>query len=143
MTSPPQKQSDVTMNKTTRSIISVKLGLTALIAVAAFAASANAAVITHLADAGYLNGTTSAGTYTLSSFDAGSTADALMVEISAQTNATAGQVSVTYDGHSFTPVYDHLGTTASIWYLHMSGDTQEWHVVKADFVNFRHHPFKS
>jgi len=51
------------------------------------------------------------------SFNAGATADALIVALSSESNATAGQVSITYNGVPLSPVIDQLGSVPSIWFL--------------------------
>lgn len=57
------------------------------------------------------------------SFNAGATADAVLVSLSSESNATAGQVSMSYAGFAFTPVIDHLGSQPSIWLLNLSDTT--------------------
>jgi len=57
------------------------------------------------------------------SFDAGATADALLVVLSSESGASPGQVSITYDGFAFTPVLDHSDSQPSIWLLNLSGTT--------------------
>jgi hypothetical protein len=57
------------------------------------------------------------------SFNAGATADAILVCLSMESNATAGQVAMSYASFAFTPVIDHVGAQPSIWLLNLSGTT--------------------
>jgi len=56
-------------------------------------------------------------------FDAGATADAIVLLLSSESNAAAGQAAITYAGFAFTPVIDHVGAQPSIWYLNLSSTT--------------------
>ncbi len=57
------------------------------------------------------------------SFDAGATADAIILSLSSESNATAGQVSIRYAGFPFTPVIDHSGSQPSVWLLNLGHTT--------------------
>lgn len=57
------------------------------------------------------------------SFNAGATADAIVLSLSTESNATGGQVSITYAGFAFTPVIDQIGSQPSVWLLNLSDTT--------------------
>jgi hypothetical protein len=57
------------------------------------------------------------------SFDAGATADAIVLSLSSESNASAGQVSISYAGFAFTPVIDHIGAQPSVWLLNLRDTT--------------------
>lgn len=57
------------------------------------------------------------------SFNAGATADAIVLSLSTESNAAADQVSITYAGFAFTPVIDQIGNQPSVWLLNLSDTT--------------------
>lgn len=57
------------------------------------------------------------------SFNAGAAADAIVLSLSSESNATTGQVSITYAGFAFTPVIDHVGSQPSVWLLNLDDTT--------------------
>lgn len=56
-------------------------------------------------------------------FNAGGTANAVLVSLSSESDALAGQVALSYAGFAFTPVIDQIGSQPSVWLLNLSGTT--------------------
>ena len=57
------------------------------------------------------------------SFDAGSSAEAVVLGLTSESNLGTGDVSISYAGSSntFTPAIDHSGSQPSIWSLNLGG----------------------
>lgn len=98
--------------------------LTATLAGLCLYGSANAAIVAVNTDSATQNSSFS-GQSTNISFNAndGGTADAIIVSLSSESNAAADSVKIWYAGVELTPVLDHIGSTASIWYLNLSDTT--------------------
>jgi hypothetical protein len=54
-------------------------------------------------------------------FNAGALADAVIVVLSSESNASSGQASISYAGIPMIPVINMVGNRPSIWYLNLGG----------------------
>lgn len=97
--------------------------IAASVAVTLTAGAVNASIITTGSTGSSVLAGAVGGTTQNISFDANGTADALIVILSSESNATAGQMAVSYDGFALTPVIDQIGSQPSIWYLNLGSTT--------------------
>jgi hypothetical protein len=86
------------------------------LAVLALSTIASPAAISVVNSDSLINSSGASTAYTLS-FDPGASADAIVVAVIAETNASSGAVGVTFDGATLVPAFEFAGSNVGIYYL--------------------------